>query len=50
MRNRYTAVKTQPLYVNLSPDEASFITALAGGEGTPLTGGGPLAEGFLRGV
>ena len=38
-RNRYTAVKTQPLYVNLSPDEASFITALAGGEGTPLTGG-----------
>ena len=55
-RNRYTAVKSataiqrskaRPLYSGLSPDEASFFTALPCGEGTPrrtgLTGGGPLA-------
>lgn len=88
-RNRYTAVKSatairrskaQPLYSSLSPDEASFFTALpraargpprngrgssrhtaltgggpprrtkpaSPGEGTPPTGGGPLAKEFLR--
>ena len=51
MRNRYTAVKTQPLYVSLSPDEASFIYGIGSRQGDPPPlGGGPLAEGFLRGV
>ena len=49
-RNRYTAVKSataiqrskaRPLYSGLSPDEASFFTALPCGEGTPPVRGGP---------
>lgn len=42
MRNRYTAVKAQPLYGGLSPDEASFTYGIGSRRGDPPPlGGGP---------